>query len=127
MRAPIVDKARHPLAPLTEHEFLRARDIVVASHGDPSALYFRAIQLEEPKKADLIAYLVAEHAGALSDKTPKPPRLARLLYDVVKREGRITFFQYTQSVVDLVSGREISRDEAPPGSNPAFTEYVFGA
>lgn len=127
MRVPVLEKYRHPLAPLTEAEFHRARDILIASHDNPSVLYFRTIQLEEPKKVDLIPYLVAEHAGQLSDETPRPPRLARILYDVVKKESQKTFFQYTQSVVDLASGHEVSREEAPVGSNPAFTVSEFAA
>ena len=118
---------RHPLAPLSDAEFRSARDTVLAAHGHhPSALLFRSIQLEEPPKKELVPYLVAEHAGELSETTPRPPRLARVQYDVVtaREDGEGSLYQYTQSVVDLGARKELSKEVAPDNCHPAFVMYV---
>ena len=118
---------RHPLAPLSDPEFRSARDVVLAAHGaHPSALLFRTVQLEEPPKAELIPYLVAEHAGELSGATPRPPRRARVQYDVItaREDGSSSVYKYTQSVVDLKTGKELSREVAPDGCHSSFVSYV---
>lgn len=119
--------ARHPLAPLSDPEFRTARDAVLAAHGThPSALFFRAIELEEPRKADLVPFLVAEHAGTLGPETPRPPRLARVQYDVVsaRDDGKGSLYRYTQSVVDLAVREEVSREAAPDGCHASYLPYV---
>lgn len=118
---------RHPLAPLSDPEFRSARDAVLAAHAThPSALLFRTVQLEEPPKAELVPFLVAEHAGELSGTTPRPPRRARVQYDVVtaRKDGAGSVYQYTQSVVDLGTREELSREVAPDGCHSAFIMYV---
>ncbi|SPO00202.1 related to peroxisomal amine oxidase (copper-containing) [Cephalotrichum gorgonifer] len=129
MGAPTYPGTRHPLAPLSDAEFRKARDLVLSAHGaHHSALFFRAIQLEEPRKADLIPFLIAEHAGEeMSGFTDRPPRLARVQYDVVTpgKQGSASVFRYTQSVVDLDTSVEISRDEAPDDCHPAYVMSEF--
>lgn len=119
--------ARHPLAPLSDPEFHTARDAVLAAHGaHPSALFFRAIELEEPRKADLAPFLVAEHAGTLTPETLRPARLARVQYDVIsaREDGKGSLYRYTQSVVDLKTGEELNRETAPDGCHASFLPYV---
>lgn len=118
---------RHPLAPLSDPEFRSARDAVLAAYGThPSALLFRTVQLEEPPKADLVPFLVAEHAGELTGTTPRPPRRARVQYDVIaaREDGNGSVYKYTQSVIDLKTGKEISRDVAPEGYHSSYVTYV---
>ena len=118
---------RHPLAPLSDAEFRCARDVVVAAHAThPSALLFRTVQLEEPPKKELVPFLVAEHAGEVSGKTSRPSRRARVQYDVVtaREDGRGSDYKYTQSVVDLATREELSREVAPDGCHSAFIMYV---
>ncbi|KAI0476615.1 copper amine oxidase [Xylariaceae sp. FL0804] len=50
----------HPFSDLTAPEIGRARDLVQARHPE-TLLSFKAITLEEPEKASMIAYLEAEH------------------------------------------------------------------
>lgn len=119
--------ARHPLAPLSDQEFRAARDAVLAAYGThPSALFFRAIEVEEPRKADLVPFLVAENAGTLTSETPRPPRLARVQYDVIsaREDGKGSLYRYTQSVVNLGTGEEVSRETAPDGCHAAYLPYV---
>ncbi len=63
----------HPLAPLTEEELRKARDLVLKLYEDKTIFFFRSVYLEEPKKVELKTYLSAEHAGTLSADTPRPP------------------------------------------------------
>jgi len=122
MAGPPPTAVRHPLAPLTEREFRQARDIVLESHGENATLFFRAIALEEPKKDELVAFLVAEHNGQAGPETPRPRRTARVQYDVVNSGKKL--HHYTQSLVDLDKGCELSRAQAAPHCQPSFTVYV---
>jgi primary-amine oxidase len=119
MAGPRPTPVRHPLAPLSEQEFCQARDIVLKHHGANPTLFFRAIALEEPKKDQLVPFLVAEHGGHLTAETPRPHRTARVQYDIVNSAKKQ--HQYTQSVVDLDDGRELSRVQSAPHCQPAFT------
>ncbi|KAL0937271.1 copper amine oxidase [Colletotrichum truncatum] len=112
----------HPLAPLSEGEFKQARDIVTRLYNNDVTFYFRSVYLQEPKKAELIPFLQAEHAGQVTDSTSRPPRRARVQYDVV---GKSKLPEYTQSVVDLDSGSEIERVVTPPQYKTGYTPYEF--
>lgn len=109
--------APHPLTALSRDEFKTARDIVTNLYGSDSTLFYRAIFLQEPKKAELVPFLQAEHAETITDETPRPPRLARLQYDVI-RTSKLP--EHTQSVVDLGSGKEVDRTVAGPHSHPGY-------
>ncbi|GJC97599.1 amine oxidase [Colletotrichum higginsianum] len=87
--------APHPLTALSRDEFKTARDIVTNLYGSDSSLFYRAIFLQEPKKAELVPFLQAEHAGTITDETPRPPRLARLQYDVIRTTSGTTSVQLT--------------------------------
>jgi primary-amine oxidase len=113
---------QHPLAPLTEQEFLQAREIALKGHGENPALFFRSIALEEPKKAEIVPFLVAEHHGQVTPETPRPHRIARVQYDVINSSKKL--HQFTQSLVDLNEGCELSRVQAAPHCQPSFTVYV---
>ncbi|KAF6815470.1 copper amine oxidase [Colletotrichum musicola] len=112
----------HPLTALSEAEFKKARDIVAKLYGADTSLFFRAIFVQEPKKAELAPFLQAEHAGKVTDKTPRPARQARLQYDVIK-DGKP---RHTDSVVDLDRGVEVERIVAAPESQTGYTPDEFG-
>jgi len=94
----------HPLEQLSVEEVNRARGIIRLARSSLSILY-RDITLEEPKKALLIPFLSAEHAGQLSPKTERPPRLVRVMYDVIATDKSVDF---CDSVVNIITGQELS-------------------
>ncbi|GKT62759.1 copper amine oxidase [Colletotrichum tofieldiae] len=114
--------ASHPLTALSKDEFKTARDIVTRLYASDFSLFFRAIFLQEPKKAELVPFLQAEHAGIIEDETPRPPRRARLQYDVIK-PGKLP--EYTQSVIDLESGKEVERIVAEPHCQTGYMPDEF--
>jgi hypothetical protein len=97
----------HPLAPLTAAEFTAAAHTVQTSHPPTTTLFFRSIYLHEPPKADVVAFLIAEHAGEATEATPRPARLAVVEYDVVTADRHA----YAAAVVD-VAKREVVRTTA---------------
>lgn len=108
---------RHPLDQLRAEEIGCARDVV--RQAWPGAmLQFRSIFLEEPTKASLIPFLEAEHAGALSSGTPRPPRLARVQYSVIQPGGT---HGYTESIVDVDLKKEISQEVFDSSCQPFLT------
>ncbi|EEY14160.1 copper amine oxidase [Verticillium alfalfae VaMs.102] len=54
----------HPLSPLTGEETNRASDLILQS-SPKEVIQFRMIYRQEPKKADLTAFLSLEHSGVL--------------------------------------------------------------
>ncbi|TGJ79706.1 hypothetical protein E0Z10_g9047 [Xylaria hypoxylon] len=110
----------HPLRPLTDDELLRARNIVVEKQsGDGVVLFFRSIYLDEPKKDDLVQFLIAEHAGQ-SPKTT-PPRQVTVLFDRVEDGAP----RLTEAIVDIGAG-EISRIRSfPPYCQTSYTAAEF--
>jgi len=94
----------HPLDQLSTKEINTARDVILQSRV-PAPVTFRNIALEEPPKAELLPYLAAERNQELTPETPKPPRLARVLYDIVSSEHALMF---CDSVVDVETKEEIS-------------------
>ncbi|KAF7549763.1 hypothetical protein G7Z17_g6163 [Cylindrodendrum hubeiense] len=107
----------HPLAQLSRDEFIKARDIVVNLYGPDASLYFRSIYLNEPKRAELVGFLQVEHAGTLSETTPRPPRQAMVDYDFITSDEQ----RYTRTVVDVVSGDVVSNESVERGSQPYFS------
>ncbi|KAL8699823.1 MAG: hypothetical protein Q9201_005790, partial [Fulgogasparrea decipioides] len=53
----------HPLSPLTSSEITNAANLVQALYPAGTSLHYKGITLEEPKKAQLVPYLDAEHSG----------------------------------------------------------------
>ncbi|KAH9884017.1 copper amine oxidase [Xylariomycetidae sp. FL2044] len=110
----------HPLRPITYGELAQARELVVRAHGgDRVALWFRSGNIEEPKKSDLVSFLLDEHAG----QTPKtvPPREVNLLYDVIK-DGK---FQLTETVVDVDHGEIKATKTFAPHCQTSYTMQEF--
>jgi primary-amine oxidase len=93
----------HPLDPLSTAEFEKARQCIISARGNDVILKFRAIHLQEPPKHELAPFLEAEHSTGIDSHTPRPARLAMVLYDVVKSDKT---HEYTHSVVDLSFGKE---------------------
>jgi len=87
----------HPLSALSIDETNAARDIVLESLKG-SVLQFRLIYLLELPKAEVVAFLELEHAGKVSDDTPRPARTAQVSYDVI---GGPNVAEYHESIVDL--------------------------
>jgi primary-amine oxidase len=113
-------KSKHPLEQLSREEIYVARNAILKAHK--TAIYFRTISAVEPPKAQLVAYLAAEHAGTLSTEGDRPPRQARVQYDLVRRNGG---HNYMASVIDIVSGMEVHRDEFDHASQPPITQEEF--
>ncbi|KAF2969765.1 hypothetical protein GQX73_g3854 [Xylaria multiplex] len=111
----------HPLRPLTEDELLLARNLVVEKQGGEGVvLFFRSIYLDEPKKDDLVQFLIAEHAG--QSPTTAPPRQVTVLFDRVKDGAP----QLTEAVVDVGAG-EIARVRTFPAyCQTSYTAAEFG-
>jgi primary-amine oxidase len=93
----------HPLEPLSIAEFEKARQCIISALGDDVIIKFRAIYLKEPPKHELVLFLEAEHSTGIDSHTPRPARLAMVLYDVVRSDKS---HEYTHSIVDLSSGKE---------------------
>jgi primary-amine oxidase len=87
----------HPLEQLSVDEVIIARDVILSTHGI-SVIDFRTINLEEPAKAQLQPFLDSEAEGRTPNPISRPPRLARVAYDVVSENKVYEFFE---SVVDL--------------------------
>ena len=96
---------RHPLEQLGVEEIHAARDIIRLQRTEALQVVFRTITLEEPPKAELIPFLAAEHAGELTARTVRPPRLARCLYDVILPDNGVEF---CDSAVNLYTEKETS-------------------
>lgn len=96
--------APHPFDPLTEAEIERAVAIVRKEHD---ALFYNAVTLWEPRKAEMMAWL------ADPDHTVRPHRVADVVaigrgskvYDglVDLDEGKIVKWELTEGVQPLVS------------------------
>ncbi|KAI0532470.1 copper amine oxidase [Xylaria digitata] len=111
----------HPLRPLTEGELLLARNLVVEKQGGEGVvLFFRSIYVDEPKKDDLVQFLIAEHAG--QSPTAVPPRQVTVLFDRVKDGAP----QLTEAIVDVGAG-EITRVRTFPAyCQTSYTAAEFG-
>lgn len=116
-------RSKHPLEQISREEVYAARNAILKLHK--TAIYFRSIFAVEPPKAQLAEYLAAEHAGTLSPESARPPRQAHVQYDVVHTNGA---HEYMASVIDIVSGKEVHRDEFDGCdffSQPPFTQEEF--
>lgn len=107
----------HPLAQLSPDEFIKARDIILKLHGPETAILFKSIYLEEPKRVELVPFLAAEHDGILSVETPRPPRQALVEYDLIEPD----FHQYTRTLVDLTTGEVTTREKVEKSALPYYT------
>jgi primary-amine oxidase len=94
----------HPLDPLSETEIEQAVSIIRKEHSE---LFFNAVTLLEPRKAEMMAFL------ADPEHSPRPRRVADIVcvakgskvYDghVDLEEGKIIKWELTEGVQPLVS------------------------
>lgn len=103
----------HPLTQLSQNEFILARNCVLKHHGSGTSLFFRSIQLQEPKKEDLVPFLVAEHDGSLTESTPRPARYAQVENDIIANTR-----DYTRTIVNVDKGEVVSKDVLEKNAHP---------
>ena len=84
------------------------------------AIHFRSIFLEEPPKNELINFLDLEHSGKVTTQTPRPARLAKVQYDVVRGDKK---HEYMESWVDVVSGKEVEQRIVDKIHHASLTTY----
>ena len=119
-QVPIRGARPHPLDQLSISETRAAREMVLNARGN-SVIEFRSIALEEPPKAELLAFLDIEHNGSLSCRTRRPARVARVRYDLVRaNKGH----EYTESLVDLDIKRETLQRVVDKKHQPSLTMFV---
>ncbi|RYP70716.1 hypothetical protein DL769_004887 [Monosporascus sp. CRB-8-3] len=111
----------HPLSALSIDETNLARDVVVEQHPGV-VLDFRQIFLQEPPKAEVVAFLAAEHAGTLSDTIPRPPRLALVTYDVIGGSGMP---EYHESIVDVRKKKRVTHQVVGSEHHASLTLNEF--
>ena len=107
----------HPLQDLSEYEILQAREAIINLVGASQVVFFRSIQLSEPRKEDLLPFLQAEHNGTLSADSYRPPRLALVEYDSIKADE----VNYTKAKVDVQSKRVVRNDVLKPAGQSPFS------
>jgi primary-amine oxidase len=106
----------HPLDQLRSHEVNVAREVIL--RGRPGVvLQFRTIVLREPAKPELTAFLAVEHSGNLTPSTPRPPRLAEVQFDVINNDKS---HDYTESIVDVNTKKELRSRTLDSTSQPPF-------
>ncbi|KAF2115588.1 copper amine oxidase [Lophiotrema nucula] len=89
----------HPLAPLSATELTSAAAIIKASWPAHTDIHFKVVTLEEPPKAEVLAYLDAEHSGR---PLPAISRTAFLNYYIRNTN------KFHEAFVDLSTGRVLS-------------------
>lgn len=111
---------KHPLDQLSNDEVDITRNVILKARQ--SLILFRNVFAVEPPKAQMIKFLAAEHAGTISADTPRPPRQARVQYDVISSDKS---HQYMESVVDLATATEVSRRTVDKHLQQALTVDEF--
>jgi primary-amine oxidase len=111
---------KHPFDQLCHDEVDVAREVVLKARQAP--ILFRNVFTVEPPKAQVIKFLTAESAGTLSAETPRPPRQARVQYDVIAQDKN---HQYMESIVDLSSASEVSKRVVEKHLQQALTVDEF--
>lgn len=111
----------HPLEQLSTNEIDIARDVILQVRL-PASVVFRNIALEEPAKAQLLPYLLAERTGELNHETERPPRLAHVLYDIVTSAPAREF---CESVVNVETREEVSFDVVEQQYHAPLSGFVF--
>jgi primary-amine oxidase len=108
----------HPLDQLSVSESDLAREVILQARGPSVAIQFRSIALEEPPKKELTKFLDLEHAGRLTRHTPRPARLAKVEYDVVRADKN---HEYIESWVDVVKHKEVEKRVVDKAHQAALT------
>lgn len=112
----------HPLDQLSVFESDLARDAILKARGRNVAIQFRSIALEEPPKKELCQFLELEHAGRLTAHTPRPTRLAKVQYDVVRGNKS---HEYIESWVDIAKRVEVEQRVVDKAHHAALTLYAI--
>ncbi|KAI5457652.1 copper amine oxidase [Mariannaea sp. PMI_226] len=112
----------HPLSQLNLDETNQARDIVLGLHPG-TVINFRTVYLLEPPKAEVLPFLDLEHAGKVTESTPRPPRLAQARYDVIKPGSKRP--EYHESVVDLRTRQRVNHQVVGTEHHASLTMYEF--
>lgn len=107
----------HPLSNLSVAETNIAREVVLASLPG-TVVDFRTIALQEPIKSELIKYLDLEHAGQLSEESPRPARLARVHYDAIDGSKAP---KYMESVIDVEKKERVHHELVSTENHPCLT------
>lgn len=94
----------HPLDQLSIEESDYAREVILTVRGSQVAINFRSIFLDEPLKHELSQFLELENAGRVTARTPRPARVAKVQYDVIRSDRK---HEYMESCVDVLSGKEV--------------------
>lgn len=112
----------HPLRPLLEQEAAKASAVALETYAKDSttALHFRIVQLHEPKRAELVKYLEAEHAGV--QPTSVPARQAEVLFDIVK-DGHAELLEI---IVDIDTGSIAGTRTFPTAAQTSLILSEFG-
>ena len=118
--APSKGFLKHPFDQLSNHEVDVAREVILKARQAP--ILFRNMLTVEPPKAQMVKFLNAESAGTLSEKTPRPPRQARVQYDVIASDKN---HQYMESIVDIASASEVSKRTVETKLQQALTVDEF--
>jgi primary-amine oxidase len=108
----------HPLDQLSVTESDLARDVILNARGPNVAINFRSIFLEEPLKKELSYFLELEHSGRVTAQTPRPARLAKVQYDIVRDDKHV---EYIESLVDVARGKEIRQRTVDKPHQPGLT------
>lgn len=104
----------HPFDSLGLDEVGAARQIIL--DANPQKLVdFREIYLREPAKDLMKPFLDLEHAGKLNDQTPRPPRLAKVQFDVIAPNKT---YEFHEASVDL-NKQQLVSDEVINDSHHA--------
>ncbi|KAF8862645.1 copper amine oxidase [Acephala macrosclerotiorum] len=112
----------HPLDPLSVVESDSVRETILRSRGQDNAIHFRSIYLEEPPKKELSSFLELENVGKVTSQTPRPARIAKVQYDVIRST---TYHEYMESWVDVKSGNEVRHRTIDKMFQAALTTNEF--
>ncbi|KAL8923546.1 MAG: hypothetical protein Q9172_003082 [Xanthocarpia lactea] len=86
----------HPLSPLTASEITNAVQFVQSLYPTSTTLQYKAVTLQEPKKAELVPYLNADHNG---NKKPSIERKAFVSYYIRNTD------KFHEAVINLTRQR----------------------
>jgi len=98
----------HPLEPLSVEEINAARDVIRKARTPSVSVIYRDITLEEPPKALMIPFLNAEIGPKLNAWPERPPRVAKVLYDVIAADRKS--LDFCCSMVNVITSQELSHE-----------------
>ncbi|EUC30330.1 hypothetical protein COCCADRAFT_104234 [Bipolaris zeicola 26-R-13] len=115
--------APHPFKSISPDEIRVARDVIRSLYKD-SLINFREIFIQEPNKEAMKQFLELEHAAkpGHSAATKRPPRLAKVQYDVI---GSDKIPQYNESVVDVEQKKRVRHQSFPKDIQSSLALWEF--